>query len=77
MEPGAIGPDQTKGQGDEHCPWKLVTDDSNGAENAESQRKPFQLGFKLRKTHQYFDMVTLFIFSDACIQFLQVNMSDF
>ena len=77
MEPGAIGPNQTKGQGDEHCPWKPVTDDGNGAENAESQRNPFQLLFKTRKTHQHFDMAPLFMFSYACIQLLQVNMSGF
>ena len=52
VQPGAIGPDQTEWQADEHRPRIPVTNDGDGAENAEAERHPFQLLFKPCQRHQ-------------------------
>ena len=43
---GAMGPDHTEWQADEHRPGMPVADDRDGAENTEAERNPFQSVFE-------------------------------
>ena len=52
MKPGAIGPDQAEWKADKHRQRVPVSNDGDGAENAEPKGNPFQLVFVFCKLNQ-------------------------